>query len=653
MKTTILALSLLVCFQALSQKKEIEFGKISKQEMNMTSYDKDKDAKAVVLFDKGQSIFFEKDNGYDIRFTRHKRIKIFNKSESQYAEISLPIYKDGYGKTEIVKSIQAVTYNIKNGIITQKRLDPATIYEEQINERWFNKKFVFPDVQDGSILEFKYVLETPFHFNLPDWTFQDRIPTIYSEYEVGMIPFYEYVFRAQGIAKFDFQSSVIAKQKRTWGLVNKIEFQDYIHTYVLKDIPAFKDETYITSINDYIIKMNFQLAKFHRPDGGTSQIISTWPALNQALLKHDNFGKYLKSCSRFTKDILNEMNLTSLDNLEKSKRIIEYVKSNFEWNGFNGKYSTQTPKDFVTKKIGNSADINLFLIALLNEAGIEAQPLILSTRNHGKMRTNYPFDHFTNYVLAYVKIDYPFLADGTEELLPFNKIPTKCYNNLGLLVSKEDQPQWIGLKNNFSSIENNTIIMVLDTLNFDVKAEVSIANTDYEAFFSKKKFENDTIKIKEFYADKLGEITSIKTAGYKNVKQPYLMKFNTIYETEKLNEIILIKPFLNLPLSKNNLTQDERSYPVDFVYPWENAFECTMVVPKGFLLTDLPEGYSMDNDLAHINLTYTYNNNLLIVKGNYKFKKAVYVANEYSKIKDYFNQIIKFFNQPITITKAI
>ena len=314
---------------AYAQKTENEFGKISQQEIEMKNYTKDKGAKAVILYDKGLSIFFDTDNGYDIRFTRHKRIKIFDKSESQNAEVSIPYYVDGYGKTETVKSIEAVTYNTLDGRLTKKRLDPSTIYEERINERWYNKKFVFPDVQDGAIIEYRYVLETPFHFNLPDWTFQDKIPTIYSEYQVSMIPFYEYVFVVQGISRFDYQNTVVAKEKRTWGSVvmshgknmgSGVEFQDYVHTYVLKDVPAFNDESYISSVSDYIIQMDFQLAKFHSPRYGTSDIISTWPDLNESLLKHEKFGKYLKRSSKIAKKIISEdLNLGNKDNKQKAE----------------------------------------------------------------------------------------------------------------------------------------------------------------------------------------------------------------------------------------------------------------------------------------------------------------------------------------------
>ena len=40
-----------------------------------------------------------------------------------------------------------------------------------------------------------------------------------SEYQVNMIPFYEYVFLVQGISRFDYQNSVVAKN-RDMGLCN-------------------------------------------------------------------------------------------------------------------------------------------------------------------------------------------------------------------------------------------------------------------------------------------------------------------------------------------------------------------------------------------------------------------------------------------------
>ena len=510
MKITLFFFSLLFVTNALSQKVEVEFGRVSPEEMEMTIYEKDKEAKAVILYDKGESIFFDTPKGgYDIRFTRHKRIKIFDKSESQPAEISIPFYVDGFGKTEKVVSIEAFTFNTENGRIFRKTLDPSTIYEERINKRWLRKKFVFPDVQDGSILELKYVLETPFHFNLPDWKFQDKIPTIYSEYEVRMIPFYEYVFLLQGVTKFDYRNSFVTKEKRYWG--RGVEFQEYVHVYGLKDIPAFKDESYITSINDHIVKLDFQLAKFNSPRGGNREIISTWPALNQALLKHERFGKYLKNSERLAEKILEEeLDLLALKPDKKVSKIIDYVKNSFEWNGSYSKYGSQSPKDFLNKKSGSVADINLFLTAMLNAAGINAQPVILSTRNHGKIYTDYPFDHYTNYVITLVSSSSPFLADATEDFLPFNRLPPRCLNGKGLIVNSDEEVSWVNLGSSIPSSNKKLITLTIDSLSLNVDAKVLVQSTEYESYYSRKKFSDDKTKLEAFYSDKIGNISETK-----------------------------------------------------------------------------------------------------------------------------------------------
>jgi uncharacterized protein DUF3857 len=663
MKNTFILLVLSICLQAHGQETKREFGKITQEEIKLRTYKKDFRAGGVVLFDIGETKFIDADNGYDIRFTRHKRVKIFKKTAFEHAEVSIPFYVDGYGKTEKVKSIEATTYNYEDGNLIQQQLDPTTVYEEKVNSRWRNKKFVFPNIQEGSIVEFKYVLETPFHFNLPDWTFQDKIPTIYSEYEVRMIPFYEYVFRVQGISKFDYKQSVVAKEKRKWGNISEsnfgekigrgVEFQDYVHTYVLKDVPAFKDESFISSINDYIIKIDFQLSKFKSPTGTSRDIISTWSKLTKALVKNDKFGKYQKNCARIAKKILEkDLDISGLSTEEKSIKIIEYVKDNFNWDGTYSKYASMSAKAFITKKSGNTADINLFLLAMLKTAKIESHPVILSTRNHGKIDGSYPFDHFTNYVIVLVKTESPFFADGTEDLLPYNRLPTRCLNDKGLIVSEDVLDKWVRLENNIPSLEKNLIAIEIDPESLNASFNVSIQSTEYDAYSYRSTYKNDTTALHDFYSNKIGEIEAIKTLSYNEITRPYSISFEGTYETEKLGENVVINPFLNLAMSKNLLTQKERNYPVDFVYPSNELFEITLAIPNGFKITDIPESFTMDNDLAEVKINYSITENLLKVEGNYNFKKPIYVSDEYSKIKYYMVKIIEKFNEQLVLEKT-
>ena len=55
-----------------------------------------------------------------------------------------------------------------------------------------------------------------------------------------------------------------------------ISYQDIVYKFGMKNIPAFGDEEFITSINDYVIKLDFQLSKIHTLDGRNIDIITTW-----------------------------------------------------------------------------------------------------------------------------------------------------------------------------------------------------------------------------------------------------------------------------------------------------------------------------------------------------------------------------------------
>lgn len=647
----------------LAQELSHEFGVISKNEFDFTAYEKDPDAEAVIIFDKGESYFFDTHESYDIRFTRAKRIKILSRAGIDQAEITIPFYAESYEKTEKIASLQAFSYNMVDGRIFKKALDPSKVYEVKINDRWKAKRFAFPDVKEGTVIEYKYVLETPFHFNLPDWKFQDRIPTLYSEYIIKLIPFYEYEFLAQGIRRFDFHESKEDTKTRSWGAVSKIygsnvgsgfEFKDMIHTYVMKDMPAFRDETYITSPEDYLAKIDFQLSRFHNPGGVSKTIITTWPELTKDLLKHQNFGKYTKSAERLAKKLLEtELPLDQENELEKAKQIIEYVKASFSWDGYNTKFASKNPKEVLKQKTGTAAELNLFMAGMLQAAGIKAHPVIISTRDHGQIKTSYPFHHFFNYVIVLVELgNQSFLADGTENLIAFSRIPPRCINGKGLVIKeqKDTEATWIDLYSNILSLDSKRINLSLDAGNLTASTVVTVQSTEFEALVYRNKFKNDSIRLKEFLLENgFQDISRIKTFNYDKTNAPYTLAYEGITPLEKIDNKLIVSPFLNFPIKENKLTQKKRTYPVDFIYAKKEDLVAIIDIPDGYKVVSIPEAYVLDNHLAEINLTYSINDRIIEATANYHFKKGLYTTEEYARIKYYLDMIVKKFNEQVVL----
>jgi hypothetical protein len=591
-----------------------EFGDISHAEMDLTQYDKDTDAGAVILFDLGESRFIDDNKDYNLRFIRTKRIKIFDNSALDHAEISIPFYVDGFERTETVKQIHAYTYNKVDGRILRTALNESDIYEEKINEWWRRKKFVFPNVQEGSVLEVRYVVESPFLFNLTDWTYQDEIPTIYSQYKVRFIPFYEYTFFLQGATSFDMHTTRVSDKKRTWGTLTRqmgrttgrgVEYKERIFTTAMKDVPAFKDESFITSINDYIIKLDFQLSKITYPDGRSEEIINSWPELSKTLLNHFNFGKYIKRSKRFAKKALRKsIELEGQTDLQKIETLIKYVKQNYTWNGNNSKYAAKTAKKFISQKTGNSAEINLFLLALLDAADIEAYPIILSTRKNGKINDKYPFAKYFNNVIVLAGSKQLILADATNVFLPFHKIPIRCINGKGLMVDKKE-PNWVALKDNNSSLKQHQITITPNPETLKAATSISSVYSDYEAGIFKEKHRNDTASIKDSYLSKdVSQINGVRTRNYDKPEQLYHTFIQGEADIEKIGDKIVISPFLSLPMNENKLIQKKRTYPVDLIYAREESFTAKIHIPEGYDIEYLPDNTDISDDLVDILLNY-------------------------------------------------
>ncbi len=644
-KPVLFSILILISNSALAQH---QFGKITQDEMNMDQCAFDPEADAVVIFDIGQSLFVNTNGGLDIQFSRTRRVKIFNKDGFGWGEVSIPFYMDGYGKSERVESIKGFVYNVENNILVITELDPKSIFTEKVNDKWNRKKFAFPNVKEGTIIEYKYTMTTPFMFNLPDWEFQDKIPVIYSSYEARMVPFYEYTFLLQGASKFSEQNSFVSKGiERVYA---NVKFNDYIHQYIMKNIPAFGDESFITSVDDYIIKLDFQLANIHYPNGSSKSIITTWPELANGLLKNGSFGKYVKQSEKHaTKSILPKMDLSGSSETEKAKKIILYVKQNMVWNDQYNHYTSDDVKKILIAQTGNSADINLYLTGILRGSGINAAPVLISTRSHGKVNENYPFEHFFNSVVVLVETsEGSFLTDGTSKYLDFDQISSESVNGKGLVI-REGSDNWVPLKPSGNSGVASEFILTPTPGTSSVAFKWISSTTGYDALVYRSRYNDDLSELISGLKGTIKDVDNTMSTNYELLDQPYSFSFTGNSASEVFGDNIMIHPFLNQTPIENPLKQKARKYPVDFIYPQSRSYKSTIIIPAGFKIDSKPENFEIDNGLFSLRIHSRKDNSKLIVEAKYLFKKSIYKTSEYARLKAYFRYIVDKLNEYVVL----
>ncbi|MBK6622139.1 MAG: hypothetical protein IPG32_15135 [Saprospirales bacterium] len=109
------------------------------------------------------------------------------------------------------------------------------------------------------------------------------------------------------------------------------------------------------------------------------------------------------------------------------------TQEHFVWNGEIGFYSHSAGNNAFRNISGSAADINLSLVAGFSALGLNAYPVVLSTRGSGVMHPDYPSFQRINYVVALVRIDGKGLLRGRTEDLPWDAAP-RCLNGSGWMV---------------------------------------------------------------------------------------------------------------------------------------------------------------------------------------------------------------------------
>ena len=115
MKKYILLTFAFVCF-AILNAQEIEFGEVSKAELEEKQHPQDSEAAAAILYENIYVTFrYIQGQGFQVETNVHKRIKIYTKDGFDMANHSIPLYKGG-SEREKVETISFNTIISENNL---------------------------------------------------------------------------------------------------------------------------------------------------------------------------------------------------------------------------------------------------------------------------------------------------------------------------------------------------------------------------------------------------------------------------------------------------------------------------------------------------------------------------------------------------------
>ncbi|KQM69591.1 transglutaminase [Pedobacter sp. Leaf216] len=652
-----LTLLFLLFLSLAAQAQNFNYGAITYDDYEFDRKKLDSNANAIVLKEFGTASIQRDDNtgSMELIFEHHVKIKIYNKEGFKEANIIIPTYKDDT-REETISELKASTFNYIQNNFVETVMDKKAVFTENRSKYTRLTKFTLPNLKEGSIIEYSYKLRSPNMFNFKTWEFQSDIPKVVSEYLVYIPGIYNYNVSLRGFQKLTDQKVELSKEcLRLSGTAidcSKI-------TYLMKDIPAFIEEDNMTAPSNFKSAIYFELSDVQSLNGSKTSYTKTWKDVDYELSTDKSLGAQMKRKDVF-KDLIPVITKGSNDDLEKAKAIFNYIKKQIKWDNYYGKYAVDNIKKALENRSGNVADINLNLIAALSAANLDAEAVILSTRDNGTVNKLYPVISDFNYLVAKVNIgDKSYLLDATEPLLPFGLLPLRCINDQGRVINLKKPSYWIDLTASQKTVSSYILIGKM-TPEGKILGTLTTHTLGYAAYNKRK----DILRYNSVdeYVEKLDErLTRIKILEHSiinidSVEHPLTEKYEvefTVTDGSNTNQFYLSPFFINT-ISKNPFNLNERTYPVDLGAASDERIIINVTLPEKYQLIEKPKDMAIG--LPNAGGKYILNTNLedntISMNQVLQFNNAIYQPEEYLFLKEFYSKIIQNQKTEFLLKKA-
>lgn len=650
--------------------QDYKFGKVSVDELQEKVYAKDSSASAAILYRSEKTKFnYVQSMGFQVTRYIQERVKIYNTDGFKFATVKENLYKDK-GSYENISGLKAFTYNLIDGKIVKDKLKSTGVFKTELNDFYNQEKFTMPNIKEGSIIEYEYSVVSPFYWSIDEFILQYDIPIKKQEVSITTPEYFVFKPNMKGFLKLEprigngnGKINFLSSRRKSNGWVSntslkssEVNYLTTITSYEMSDVPALKEEPFVNNINNYRSAVKYELQYVKMPQTVVKNYTSTWEDVIRNIYQSTSFGGQLTQGNFFKNDlevILKDKNTA----IEKTAGIFHFVQDRMNWDGYYGYYVKSGVRKAYKEQTGNIADINLMLIAMLNDAGIPSYPVLISTREHGVPM--FPTREGFNYVAAYVELDEGgILLDASNKFTKPNLLPSRALNWFGQVVKKDGTRISLPLMPSSLSKQNVVCNLVLGEEG-TVTGKQRTIFTDYMAYKHRNRF-NDVSE--DSYIQKLeAEHSGIVISGYdikndKVIGKPVMESYEFTMEDQAnaIGDKMYFNPLFYYAQKENPFKLENRYFPIDFSHPWEEKYHMNIIIPEGYVIETLPESINLvlPNNMG--SFLYTLKANLANIQlvVHVKVNEAVIPVEHYHHVKEFFNQLIQKQNEQVVLSKV-
>jgi hypothetical protein len=658
MLRTLLALPFLLGPLALAtapaaQDVPIRWGRITDEEVALDSVAGDPDAAAVVLGDVGFAEVRLAPGGdeFEFRLRRHRRVKVLQEAGYEQGEFALR-----FGESSEVRGVKGQTFVPEpDGSLRRVKLEGRSIIEDDVSDGVREVRFSMPALAPGAIFEWEYTYESENIVVPPVWYFQSDEPTLVSEYRLEAPEYMSYMSYVQG-DRVEVAGTE-RRRARYW--------ENLFGRWTARDVPALREEPYTTTEEDYVHKLELQLSGTSFPNQPTQSVLSSWPKLAEELEDHDEFGRRLRRNGRVEALAASAAGTDE----EKARALYDLVRTGYVWDGTGGIFADRDLDDVVEARGGSAGELNLLLLALLREAGVPAQPVLISTRSNGRPIKQYPIVGQFDHVLVLVQPEGGEVAllDATDPHQPYGRLPVEALSGEAWIADPE-APEWLSFG---PPTDTATLTMVQGTLADDgrVAGSLTLRLAGYDALDLRARLADEDADAPAAAASAAeeaaaeaadaAEAVDIELVVVKNldaVDEP--VDVESTFSTaagDVVGDEIYLTPFVVMRLDKNPFERPTRSFPVDFAYPFTRTYVAEIELPEGYAVAELPEPVLMripSGAVGYQRMLGTAGPGRVQLRAVLRVAQAQISPEEYPALRRLYDEIVATESEAIVVART-
>ena len=402
-------------------------------------------------------------------------------------------------------------------------------------------------------------------------------------------------------------------------------------------------------------RVTMELRSVEIPGQWYKNYSASWEDVDQRLLDNEEFGGRLGKNP--LKDEMQAAGVADIaDVKERAMAIYRLLKEHVKWNEKYTLYGESASK-VLKERTGSNASINFILINMLRDAGIEAYPVVMRSRDRGFLTVTRASSKELNTFVVALKLgdSYSFL-DGSVEDGWLDILPDRLLVDRARVVGKDRPGEWVDLTG-LAEAKTQSVVVAQLQPDGSMTADVQSRMTGSEAAYLRHDFRlatDSATYVSELAQELNCEIESMELTGHHGLGLNVSRKMHVSKQYDASGDMIYLNPWVLNVLTENPLTEEKRILPVEFPYVSTESLNTQVTLPDGYVVEELPQPLSVKSEDGALSclIASACADGVLSSRCQLQVSKIFFSPNEYAVVKNFLDEVYKRLQDVIVIKKA-